>query len=354
MKQLTLHLLAALVVTCLSPAFGLQWAPSLEEAQTRAAAEGKLVLALFYGTERTRQHNNLREQLLDTESFRTYARDKFVPVELVEPKDRTQAEAIWKHRRISLDYGVSHWPTLLVLTPQGIPTGAVAGGRNHDGNAMRGSFRARSTEERLHLFCDALDDGLLVAQKLREIEVMPDGEDKLRVLVATYYRFPQNVRARHVLARHLATMDPEHKTELQDEYLNIREMVEWGEIGRYGMDIATVRRKQQEMIDKARPANLKDMLSQRCNYLSHYLNSAEDVAAYTHAVEAYATELEKTEPEKAAELRRQHAELYGNDPAEGFRRLQERQEEARRARAREKEEQERERQYKGRLRFFFR
>ncbi len=339
MKQLPLLLLFAFASLC--PASTLEWMDSFADAKKRAAEEGKLVLAIFYGSEFTRNFANVRKEVMDSEAFCEYARDKFVCVEKYEQKDRaTYAEAILKYRELSRQYNVKKWPTVFVATPEGIPTGGVAGAQRYEiVTPDRQVFRALTDEERLNIVLTALDNAILVAEKLRAAEAMPVEEDRLRALSATYYRLPQNFAPRIVFAKHVADQDPENKTGLRDEYLDQRQMEEWGEIGRYGMDSATTLRKMGEMIAVARPANRLTMLRGRYNMQSNHLNSAEDIAACTEAMEAYAAEWEKTEPEKAAELRREHAELYGSDPAEGFRRLQERREAAKKARERQQQEE---------------
>ncbi len=336
-----LSLLLCLLFCCVAPAFGLEWAKNIEEAKARAAAEGKLVLALFYGSEFTRNFANMREEVFDSAAFCAYAEEKFVPVEMYEPKDRAQhADFIWKYRALCREYDVKQWPTALIMTPEGIPTGGLVGGQRYE-MLIRGELYCACTrEERLNVVCTAFDNALVVAERLREVNAMPEGADRLRALAATYYRVPENLAPRIVFAGYVAAHDPENQTGLRDEYLNMREMVEWGELGRYGMDSATTLRRMQEMIDKARPANLLTMLQQRFNTQSHHLDSPEDIRAFTLAMEALAAELEKTAPEEAAALRREHAELYGDSPEEGFQRLQERREVARQEQERRKKEAE--------------
>ncbi len=327
LKLLIRSLLLCLMFLSLHPASALEWMPGLADAQKRAADEGKLVLTVFYGSEFTRNKNNLREEIMDSDAFRAYAREHFVPVELFEPRDRARhADFIWKYRALCLTYNIKMWPTVLVMTPEGIPTGGIIG--NHREQVVKPgiSYTINSDEELLNIICTALDNALHVAEKLREAEALPDGEQKLQALASVYYRLPPNLPARIRFAQHVADRDPNNKTGLRDEYLNMREMVEWGEIGRYGMDHATALRRMQEMIEHARPANLLTMLQQRYNSQSHHLHTEEDFRIFNQALADYAAELEKSAPDKAAELRRKHEELYSNDPAEGLRRLQERRE----------------------------
>ncbi len=309
----------------------------LDEAKTRAEAEGKLLLVVVHGSEWTRSQMKIRERILDDPVFMAYAQDKFVPIEMVEPRDRArEAEAVLRHRAFSREYGVRLWPTTLVMRPDGVVTGGNMGVPGYGSGYMHFTH-----EDSLNIMMTALDNAILVAEKLKEAEAMPEGEDKLRCMASAYFRIPEKLGARYVLAKRVMEMDADDVTGIRNEYLAFREIEDFKEIGRYSLNNpAPAIRKMQEAVDKAMPVNRTAMLQYLYNFRCNYLETEEDVLALRQNAEALAAALEASDPAAAAKLRQSVETYYSGDPAEVLARVREAKEKQRREQERRKKERE--------------
>lgn len=110
------------------PGAALEWLTNVEQAQQQAAAEHKGILVNFTGTDWCVYCRKLHAEVLDTPEFDTYAQDKFVCVEMDLPhKPLLPPEQLEYNRGIVKKYGVTGYPTLLVLNAQGELTGGFIG-----------------------------------------------------------------------------------------------------------------------------------------------------------------------------------------------------------------------------------
>lgn len=112
----------------LASASAVEWMTDMEAAKAKAAAEHKAVLVDFTGSDWCGACIRLRKISLDTPQFEEYARDKFVCLEVDVPKvPKFSAEQMERNRALVKQYAVVSFPTVLVLTPQGVVVGGFGG-----------------------------------------------------------------------------------------------------------------------------------------------------------------------------------------------------------------------------------
>lgn len=108
----------------------LQWQTDITSACRQAAAENKAVLVDFTGSDWCHWCIRLRKEIMDTPEFEAYAKDKFIPVEIDIPNDRSKNPELYAHNEeLAEQYGINGFPTVLVLNAEGVVLGGFVGGR---------------------------------------------------------------------------------------------------------------------------------------------------------------------------------------------------------------------------------
>ena len=194
--------IAAAVVLAV-PVLAAEWMTDLAAAKERAAAEGKLVLLEFTGSGWCYWCGRLHSDVLDTPEFESYARDKFVlvQVDLPRPPDMTAPPADEK-QRLCQEYRVYGYPNILVLHPQGYVVGGFAGYRRGLDEARKPLDAAVGAARAIRL---ALEGPLeqrvdLISMVYRDMEsnarsaagmpcVVADAEDEQKLRAAVLQRF---------------------------------------------------------------------------------------------------------------------------------------------------------------------
>ena len=117
----------------LSPVLALEWSDDFVAAQRRAKSEKKLILMDFTGSDWCRSCMRLRSQVLDSPAFESYAKDKFVFMEVDCPRTKKLPDKLTKQNQELCDrYHISGFPTLLAVTPKGEVVGGVGGFKNRE------------------------------------------------------------------------------------------------------------------------------------------------------------------------------------------------------------------------------
>lgn len=117
------------MATMLAPAFAAEWMTDMEAAKAKAAAENKLVLADFTGSDWCYYCKLLSEKVLNTPEFADYAKDKFVLMEVDMPREKPLSpEQTAQNQALCEQYHIKGFPTILVITPQGEVLGGFVGG----------------------------------------------------------------------------------------------------------------------------------------------------------------------------------------------------------------------------------
>lgn len=96
------------------------WTNNFEDALLRADSEGKLILAFFTGSDFCPPCQRLRNEVVETAEFQTWAAPQFVLLELDYPRQTPQPRGLQEQNRELLQrYGVRSYPTVLILSAQG-------------------------------------------------------------------------------------------------------------------------------------------------------------------------------------------------------------------------------------------
>lgn len=108
------------------------WEIPLEEARERAAQEDKELLYFFAGSDWCSWCERLIGEVLQEELFRSFESSYIVPVLIDFPRYRAiPEELLARNFRLQEEFGVSGYPTVVILTPEGeelFRTGYLEGG----------------------------------------------------------------------------------------------------------------------------------------------------------------------------------------------------------------------------------
>ncbi len=288
-KALRFLLPAALV----APAFAAEWMTDLPAAQAKAAAEDKAVLVDFTGSDWCGWCIKLRQNVLDKPEFEAYAKDKFVLVEIdipngdkITPEQRKTNEALCKK------FGISGFPTLLVLTPQGEVAGGFVGGRQN-----------------LAAVQEPLDQALKMVEELQKAQQL-EGNAKLKALLAVYNSLPDGVqKSAESLREQIIAADAEDTTgfrrqqEVKAQMQAIHEEV--ASSGEKEKIIATL----DQWLEKAYQENKSAIYLLKSNVLMYAAEVEEDLDA---AEEAALKGVELMEGEKAENTRAGIQRVFAN------------------------------------------
>ena len=166
-----------MMLAALAPAWAAEWMTDLEAAKAKAAAENKAVLVDFTGSDWCGWCIRLRKQVLDTPAFETYAKDKFVLMEVDVPQNPKFDQALLKrNQELCEQYGVSGFPTILVINPKGDVVGGFSG------------YVASTAEA-----AKPLDAALATAALLAKAETQ-QGAEQVATLAAAYKSLPEDLR----------------------------------------------------------------------------------------------------------------------------------------------------------------
>lgn len=170
-------LCAAMMLAALAPAWAAEWMTDLEAAKAKAAAENKAVLVDFTGSDWCGWCIRLRKQVLDTPAFETYAKDKFVLMEVDVPQNpKFDQKLLQRNRQICDQYNVSGFPTILVITPKGDVVGGFSG-------------YVASTAEAAEPLNAALANAALLAKADTQ-----QGSEQVATLTKAYNSLPEEVQ----------------------------------------------------------------------------------------------------------------------------------------------------------------
>ncbi len=166
-----------MMLAALAPAWAAEWMTDLEAAKAKAAAENKAVLVDFTGSDWCGWCIRLRKQVLDTPAFETYAKDKFVLMEVDVPQNpKFDQKLLQRNRQICDQYNVSGFPTILVITPKGDVVGGFSG-------------YLASTAEAAEPLNAALANAALLAKADTQ-----QGSEQVATLTKAYNSLPEDVQ----------------------------------------------------------------------------------------------------------------------------------------------------------------
>lgn len=195
-------LCVGLVLSAVSGAVEPVWRADLPAALAQAGREDKQVLVDFTGSDWCSACIRLRRNILDSKEFMQWAGKQFVFVEVDIPqKPVLPAEQLAENKAVAEAYGVSGFPTIMVLNARGQVTGGFLGDVGQVDAAVAHLERA-----------------LRVSAMFEQAEEL-SGEEKARVLMAAYRLFPGGKafeRHRDKLEADILKHDPDNATGMKD------------------------------------------------------------------------------------------------------------------------------------------
>lgn len=288
-----------------APALGAEWLTDFDAAKARAAQEGKAVLIDFTGSDWCGYCIKLRRDVFDKENFADYAKDKFILLEIDQPrKAKMDPAQLAANRKLAETYGVDGYPTVLVVDSEGTLMGGFCG---YPGSADEVQ--------------DLLDEAYDNYKKLRDA-----GKDKkLEVLRSIYDELDEDLQeCADSLRRAIVAADPEDKA-------GLRKAMAAKEERRGILDElheAPTPQRCLEIIDAHLPGvsvgNRTGLLAMKELILLNTARSVEDVIKARDTIAA-ALETEK-DPKIIAAIRKNIEERY-KDPAETLRLIRDDEEE---------------------------
>lgn len=278
--------MAATLAAVAAPAMAeLEWMTDLPAAQERAAAEGKLVLVDFTGSDWCGWCVRLHKDVFDTPEFEAYVADKFVLNEVDVPQNPAfDKELRARNEALCARFGIDGFPTLMVLTPQGTVAGGFVGGRADLAAVQEPLEAARANAE-----------ALKAAQEL-------EGVEKAKALYAVYQAIPEDLQgAATALCDEIVALDTEDVTGMQAALAASKQKAALlAELETTHGDVAAMLPILEKHLAEALPANRGAMLNLKAQLLLTAADSLEDIAAAkATALEAIACEPETAEENKA-------------------------------------------------------
>ena len=268
-------LCVAMLLAVLAPAWAAEWMTDIEAAKARAAAENKAVLVDFTGSDWCGWCIRLRKQVLDTPAFDTYAKDKFVLMEVDVPQNpKFDAALRARNEKLCEQYGVQGFPTIMVMTPQGDVVGGFSG------------FKPTVEE-----MAKTLDKALETAALLSKADSQ-QGSEQLATLVQAYQAIPENMRQGAAgLRQRIMALDPQDTSGLVRQQLLQEQRTAMAE----ALEAATSPQEALAAVNKAletaEPENKPGMLQVKFQVLIMSATTVDDVkAAITAGREAMAAD----------------------------------------------------------------
>ena len=116
MKHLLIAAVAVLSLVSNSPASEAKWMTDYAQALELAKKENKAVLLDFTGSDWCGWCMKMKEETLDTASFKSYSQSNLVLVEVDFPHDKRQTEKIkQQNKSLAQKYDVHGYPCFLLL-----------------------------------------------------------------------------------------------------------------------------------------------------------------------------------------------------------------------------------------------
>ncbi len=259
----------------------LEWGTDLAAAKAQAAKENKPILLLFTGSDWCSACIALHKEVFDKARFAVYARDKFIPVEIDCPHGNKMSEEQKKaNKAIADEYHVEGFPTVLVLTPQGMVAGGFLGG-----------------QELADVKKD-LETALANVQTLARAEKL-EPENKLKALICFYSVLEeQETPCTASLVEEIAKLDPEdktgfrHKQELAAKRSKIEEML----VKMEGTPELT--KKCDELLATVEPELKLDIIAMKADNLMLLSETKEDLqkACDTLTADLKSVDRDKSDP----------------------------------------------------------
>lgn len=262
MKTFLAVLCAALA---LLPAGAVEWLTNVEQAQKLAAEQGKAVLVDFTGTDWCVYCREMHAKVLDTPEFEAYAAPKFVCVEMDLPHKPLLPKAQLEYNRgIVKRYGVTGYPTLLVLNTAGEVTGGFIGGKAELGYVS-----------------EQLDIALENAKNLPRLAELT-GAERVHALQNLYttFRGLEKLGTSHVYRKLLLESDTEDVTGIQTEERTFRRLSEYRDrLQATDDEAAQMAIIEEGLAAETAPQLRVELLNRKVNIMQRHVETLDDLMA---------------------------------------------------------------------------
>lgn len=273
------------------------WMTDLPAALQKARQENKLVLVDFTGSDWCGACIVLRRTVLDTASFRQYAADKFVLMEVDLPRRQIDSKLKATNEAIVARYHVTSYPTIMVLNPQG----EVVGGFEGSVKSMKDALIP-------------LENARAAADLFRKAARL-NGKEKASTLMAAYRNFPATkgfTVPYEALRATIMKADPDNTTGIAEEAaVQAQAKLFLAQRNRLPINSPAMGRLLEQQLREALPANKPDVMLECCQYAMATAETVEDIHTIRRRFDAV---LPLLPPEKAAEIRH-YVDTYFTDPA---------------------------------------
>lgn len=262
MKTSFMVLCAALA---LLPAGAVEWLTNVDQAQKLAAEQGKAVLVDFTGTDWCVYCREMHAKVLDTPEFEAYAAPKFICVEMDLPHKPLLPKAQLEYNRsVVKRYGVTGYPTLLVLNTAGEVTGGFIGGKAELGYVS-----------------EQLDIALENAKNLPRLAALSGAERVLALQnLYTTFRGLEKLGTSHVYRKLLLEADTEDVTGIQTEERTFRRLSEYRDrLQATDDETAQMAIIEEGLAAETAPQLRVELLNRKVNIMQRHVETLDDLMA---------------------------------------------------------------------------
>lgn len=207
-KKLIFTLGAAMVMV--ASAAEIEWMSDLKIAGKKAAAENKLLLVEFTGSDWCRYCIIQKKDVLDKPEFAEWAEKHCIAVEIDVPHDAALvggAEKKEANQKLCEEYGISSFPSLMLMSPEGVLIGGYNGAQSSPQAAIATLENHFPTAKEFN-----------AAMKKKKTA-------RAKALKAIYDHQPEGIRKGNFkLMELIAKADKDNKTGIQDQYRPIKQM----------------------------------------------------------------------------------------------------------------------------------
>lgn len=249
----------------LLPAGAVEWLTNVEQAQKLAAEQGKAVLVDFTGTDWCVYCREMHAKVLDTPEFEAYAAPKFICVEMDLPHKPLLPKAQLEYNRgIVKRYGVTGYPTLLVLNTAGEVTGGFIGGKAELGYVS-----------------EQLDIALENAKNLPRLAELT-GAERVHALQNLYttFRGLEKLGTSHVYRKLLLESDTEDVTGIQTEERTFRRLSEYRDrLQATDDEAAQMAIIEEGLAAETAPQLRVELLNRKVNIMQRHVETLDDLMA---------------------------------------------------------------------------
>lgn len=249
----------------------MEWMRDLDAAAEKAAAENKLLLVEFTGSDWCKFCTLQKNKVLDTPVFTAWVQQHCIPVEIDVPNDVYRVggeQQKLRNTRICEEFNVMNFPSLKIMSPELVVLGGYKGAQSDPAAAI-------ATLEQSFPNAENLKAALSLTGAART--------DALRKMYDAQH--PDERKGNFELLRLLVESDPADTTGLAQEYKQTAQMRQLHR----ALDAAVTEEEKLSILDKtlpeALPANLPEvknmkarMLNDKAIQLAREAQTKEDIA----------------------------------------------------------------------------